>query len=485
MAQAVSAQDVGNATPSGAVRTSRVAEVALSVALVTAVFQFLEVLPFAPLSVWWLFLSVLALVGIPKPRWPAAVALLLALANVAASIWSPVPLEALRMASNFAALAVAMALALHVLSSNEARITRPFAWAAVPIAIQSLATLVFFVSPETEQKYFDWSYAPYFSGVGVKLLFTTGFNNVALPEKAGGFFLNGNTASMFMAMTAWLYFGLGVRYRRKWMIAFAVVPFGGAIATGSKTALLLTMTSLLLLLLLTAVRRSMLAGFAVAMVLPLAGLFAVSTLSSAEAFSADAAHTVGSRGRIWDLAVSAITRNPILGLGYGGWIKFFGKEGGFIGFDERPAHNLFLQAWLDGGLVYLVMIAGFALICVFTGLRALRNAKDTRQALASAAVLMSLIWVFAHGLADNTWVYGEWHSLPFFGVGVVIVAVWASGNPVANAVQLAGSEESVRESSPLTTHDDIGGGRVRERHEVETRPVRRCAPDCPFPHSGA
>lgn len=475
--------------PEPAVPPRRMAEAALAVALTSAVFQFFEIVPFVPLSMWWLLLSIPAVISMPVPRWPALAALTLALGNVVVSFWSPVPVDAIRMGANFVALAVACALALVVASAGETRLVRPLALAAPALALQSTCTAIFFLLPDIERQYFDSVYAPYLSSGSVKLLFTTGFNNVVFPEKAGGFFLNGNTASMFMAMSAWLYFGLGVKLRQRWMMAFAVVPLGGAIATGSKTALLLAGTSVLVVCLLTVVRRNVVAGFAIAMLVPLAGLFAISALASAEAFSRDTVATVGSRGRIWELAISTIARDPILGVGYGGWFNVFRNEGGFIGFNERPAHNLFLQAWLDGGAVYVLMIAAFALVCVVVGLRALRAAQSGREALASAAVLMSVMWVFAHGLADNTWVYGDWHSLPYFGVAVAVLAMWARGESVSSGKNAAGTwDDAPQDPRPLVAAgapQTQAIDRNAREHGVDDNAGRawRCSASCPFDHS--
>ncbi|MFS0792872.1 O-antigen ligase family protein [Microbacterium sp. 1P10AE] len=452
------------------------AEFALSIALVIAVFQFQEVLPFAPLSLWWLLLAIPALLGAPNPRWPAVAALTLALANVVVSFWSLIPLEAIRMSANFVGLSVSAALTARILKGSLLNLSRPLAIAAPALAIQSGLTILFFMRPDIEQLYFDWQYSTYFSGAGVKLLFTTGFNNVVFPEKSGGFFLNGNTASMFMAMSAWLYFGLGARTNRKWMMWFSLVPFVGAIGTGSKTALLLAGTSVLVVALLTVVRKSIIAGAAVAMLLPLVGLFALSALSSAQAFSQDTSNTVGSRGRIWELAAAAISRNSVTGLGYGGWREYFRQEGGFIGFDERPAHNFLIQAWLDGGIVYLALISMFAIVSVGSGLVAVRRASGVRDALASASVLMSVTWVFVHGLADNTWVYGDWHSLPFFGVALTILASW-SASPTLEP-RSGSASEAVQSAQAKNTHAPDG----RDTSGIKRSQSRTCGEDCPFEH---
>lgn len=406
---------------------NRMAEFMLAVALVTAVLQFQEVLPFAPLSVWWLLIAAVPVFigGFAPPRGLVWLALVIALANVVVSTWSPAPLEALRMAANFVALAVAAGLTSLVLSSGTARLKIPLAWAAPALILQSAITILFFFSPDLEAQYLQWPFAKYFSGGGVELLYTSQFNNVLFPEKAGGFFLNGNTASMFMATAAWLYFAIGVRTRTRWMIVVALISLAGAVGTGSKTALLLGGVSVIVVVLLAALRRNFLVGALVLMLVPIAALVAVDLLSSSAALNQDAGTTLGSRGRIWTLAWSGISRSPIAGLGYGGWIDLFTAEGGFIGFDQRPAHNFVLQAWLDGGVVYLVLVITLALFSIVVGLRALAAAGTGREALAASSMVMSVVWVFAHGLADNTWVYGEWHSLPFFAIAVVTAASWS------------------------------------------------------------
>jgi len=90
-------------------------------------------------------------------------------------------------------------------------------------------------------------------------------------------------------------------------------------------------------------------------------------------FHRDATFT--GRTDIWRLVLEVASRNPMLGVGYGG---YWGLQDGMIysTVGVREAHNGYLEVYLDAGMVGLALFFAFLLAHYLKALRKLNDAHD-------------------------------------------------------------------------------------------------------------
>ncbi|MDP9936315.1 O-antigen ligase [Paenarthrobacter nicotinovorans] len=405
-------------------------QIFLLVALVLGVLQ-LYVLPFLPLAIWWILLASPFTVlrrGAVKFPWLALSILAIVFVQLASVAWSPDPLQGLRSAGTAACFVIVFYAAFRLLLSNELAILRVMNIAGAFVAGHAILITVFFLSPRIESLYLKSKLAPYLSGQGVTRIFGDMFNNVILDGKAGGLFVNGNTASMFMGVCAAVFLATGIKFRSRWSFCVAMLAYAGAFMTGSKTALFIGLAWIGACGLVYALsRRSplVLPGIVAAILAVQVGLAYV--LEKSPELLADSSHTFGSRQRMWDVAFRGLAESPILGLGFGGWFDQYRRFGSEIGFSVRPAHNLLLQAWLDSGVLGALTTLIFFGTILFGCLRVMQRA-DATSARIACSVLAASGWVFIHGQGDNTLFYGDTHSLVFLAVGLAFVSKIVSSN---------------------------------------------------------
>lgn len=411
-------------TPKQSVGRAKFLHWFLMVALTFGVLQ-LYVLPFLPLAIWWI-LAAAPFVMITKganrfPRFsPLIVAIVLS--QLCSAAWSPDFLQAIRSAATAFGLLVVFVAAWELTTSDPVRLRRVLSASGAVVSMHAVLIGVFFLLPEVEAGYLRSPIAPLFSGQGVTRIYTDLFNNVVLEGKAGGFFVNGNTASMFMGVCATLFFASALKFRSKWHMTVAALSYTSAIMTGSKTALFIGIGWVGVCLLLQAAARKahlLVPGAMLGVLAVQAGLALI--LEKSPELARDSSHTFGSRQLMWDVAIDGLSDSPILGLGFGGWFNQYEKFGSEIGFSVRPAHNLILQTWLDSGVVAVLVLFAFYGAVVWVCLRLLRLGWKTNPGIACSLLAMTG-WIFIHGQGDNTTFYGDTHALAFFAVGLALLA---------------------------------------------------------------
>ncbi|PPF40860.1 O-antigen ligase [Rathayibacter sp. AY1A3] len=306
---------------------------------------------------------------------------------------------------------------------------RALNWAAPVFLLQVTLTILFQLDPVQETAYLRWPDAVLFSDIYVRDIFTTSFNNV-LQEKSGGFFLNGNIASMYMATTGALAFAVWRRQRGRLLLLVAVAGLVGALFTLSKTAIVLAIVLPLLVAAIRGLKGRSLGPVAWMITIP-SGITAVYAVAVSFPQLAEAGLlTLGARGDFLRLAASAFPDNWLLGLGYGGWQELWLARGSqFTQHSEpRPPHNLLVTAWTNGGLLIALPVLAFLLLATVAVVRLLlRVARN--EAVAVGALAVAVLWTFLHGMADNTTWFGDQHSLATLAVSVALVGVLSAEAP--------------------------------------------------------
>ena len=154
-------------------------------------------------------------------------------------------------------------------------------------------------------------------------------------------------------------------------------------------------------------------------------------------FSDAAADSAGYRSALWTMA-GASPESPLLGLGYGGWMPTVQGLSGW----SLPPHNFVVASWADGGLVLALATVGFAITALAINARALFVAREPHLRAVVPAAACAVLWVIAHGMFDNTTLYGEAHSM-------IVVAAMLGTTQLAVSRPTGGSAESSGTSARL------------------------------------
>lgn len=273
----------------------------------------------------------------------------------------------------------------------------------------------------------------------------TNFQNVLSPDKAGGVFLNGNTASLFFGVAACVSVWALAATRGGGVVAVAVhaatavVSVAALVATGSKTALVLLVGLPLLALFIAWAVRHPLPGTIVGIVgvlVAAAGATAV-LIKRPDLLTSS---TLGDRLGLWRMVAESFPERWFTGFGFGNWRFHIVEEWPFyfpgVAPQVWPPHNIFLQAWTNAGIVSLVLVLVLMVLPLVAALRRMGEARRCTKSvparrgsanrssaplwtspfapipIARGAVFVGLAWILVHGMADTTNYAGDNHTLP-------------------------------------------------------------------------
>lgn len=346
-----------------------------------------------------------------------------------AVLWSSRVDTSVTTAATWLAILLLSLLCANMIISDGFKAVGKFLAMLLPAVVaQALTTVIFRFNPSVEEGYYRSSFSRLFLGSGGQAMYTTDLtNNVLNPERAGGFlFVNLNRASMVMGVMLMAYLVYGWISRRRW-VWFAIIPLALAIAVGgSKTGLALLVVLPVYSAILAAASRSDKAAqrMGIVLVALLASSIAVQiVLFSADDYVEASEATLLPRLQLWSEALRAIAENWLGGLGFGGWYERWEAGGVNIAFSMRPAHNWVLQAWLDGGILYLATTVAFVVVVLVMQLRAVRSAEAKHMKLALAFAGSGLLWPIIHAMGDNSPVFGDPPALTFIAVLAAILLV--------------------------------------------------------------
>jgi len=359
-----------------------------------------------------------------------AVTVLLLCAIQAVSIsWSPDGRLGLREIVYVTPFISIYFLTLHVAKGNDlaiVQVMKAFALFAVP---QSLLVVAFRFLPQAEVTFQVSQLARLFINPNTVAAVAEGSFGVSAlsPDKAGGFFPNGNLAGAFAEIA--LYSGVIVAAatkRASRLLLFAIVlHYSAAILTGSKSAIALTLaTPVIFWIVFQFHARRPLDRKVMAMVLGGAGAFAayyvLAVAGDSSALVQDGQINATRRVVLWAFAADQFWQHPFLGHGFGGWYEAFfahGTQLWHIGLNpDMPPHNALIVLWSQSGILAAVLgLAGMLIIAR----RAL--ALRDRYGLFLAGACLSLIFsFFVHSMAENYTFYSE----PHFQAPIAILFGW-------------------------------------------------------------
>ena len=105
------------------------------------------------------------------------------------------------------------------------------------------------------------------------------------------------------------------------------------------------------------------------------------------------------RERLWTRAAQMFQESPLLGPGFGGWVERIGRIGSR---SDLPPHNILIATWAYSGIVAAVLAVVFMVAAIAFGLRVAAAQPTVRDRRTAAFALCAIVWVFLHGMGDNT-----------------------------------------------------------------------------------
>lgn len=204
----------------------------------------------------------------------------------------------------------------------------------------------------------------------------------------------------------------GARRRAAWLLGLAVI-LTGMLLSGSRAALVTAVVTTVVVA--TALRRWWLLGLTGAVVIGISVLLSTGTLEGPPSLVRFQQGLVGSgtgtrslqrRMLIWSVAGELIQRRPV--VGWGGAQLRYHQHGGF-----KRAHNAWLDAWLDGGLLAALAMLIVAAAVVRRAWLTLRGehehwVRPTHVALVGACLAVLAGWMVRAGIGSRI----DW--LPIF-----------------------------------------------------------------------
>ena len=131
-----------------------------------------------------------------------------------------------------------------------------------------------------------------------------------------------------------------------------------------------------------------------------------------------------TRMRLWLFAWLLIQEEPLWGLGFGSFMKAGGQDYGFF---EYP-HNLFLEIWIELGLLGLFILFVWMVLFYKLGAKVLLERKDS---LFIPALLLALSW-FLSLQVSGSWIESRF-SAAFVGIFAGRIAIASSRNRSVNS----------------------------------------------------
>ena len=102
-----------------------------------------------------------------------------------------------------------------------------------------------------------------------------------------------------------------------------------------------------------------------------------------------------SRFSLWQTGIKAIKQSPVLGLGLNGFSAGWNRLNTDPGLDTHNLpHNLFLDLWVENGLLGLFSFAGLIIFAFY-------NKWKDRSSVLGMSVLLFLTVLLIQGQADN------------------------------------------------------------------------------------
>jgi O-antigen ligase len=322
------------------------------------------------------------------------------------------------------------------------------------LLVQAVLVIVFRLSPAAELNYYSGTAGTLAAGrAAIEQMLLYG-NNVLDPAKSGGLVLNANVASMVLGFGAACLLAHWSWNRRPGDLVVAAVVAGAVVATGSKTGVLLMIAMPIVYFITSAAVMRRVHFFQLGLLAAAGlGLLSVANRLFAGAFASSSDSSLDVRSQIWGIGARVFSESPLLGLTPGGWQQATGALQLEQGLPmSYPPHNMLIAAWADYGLAGALLISVIILTFVVLTVRRVANAPTRRSRQALLWVGVGMLWLFLHGQADNTGLYGALQSLPMAAMAFGLIAA-ASGRArtpeLASAPTTAGGTTADAPRTPL------------------------------------
>lgn len=394
---------------------------------------FLAGLPISVADSWFLCMGIVAIFDRRiRPSSPHATWIVFALAGlyIFAQTWSAAPFASSNLLEIFqiTMFGVLVLYASSLMQVDPRFMRTAVLWASPWLALQALLTMLFMYDPSIENSFLKSQVADLLIGPSASALFSGAENNVLDPLKSGGLFVNGNVGSMFCGVAFFLALAAARLQKSWWLGVIALLSWAGALSSGSKTGIALALTLPWASVLFYWVSGKQLRTLLIPMVMALVPLVIWLQNAIPEYFPTYVSRSeisIEARARLWLGAGELFLENPIFGLGFGGWRPDIWA----LARVDYPPHNFIIDAWASGGIVAALLVLAFMVTVVSQCISVLLGSESPQARGVVCFSLFALVWIFAHGMADNTTFFGESKTML-----LAALAVGASAIGVRNAL---------------------------------------------------
>ena len=246
-------------------------------------------------------------------------------------------------------------------------------------------------------------------GVKVNKSFVDLEVNAGMPGRVDSFFDNPNTFAQVLILLLPLALGLALCAKRpvSRLAALGIFAVGGAAlgmtySRASWVGMAFAMAAAVFLW-----KPRLLPLFAALCLLALP-LLPPSILNRILTIANTSDSSTSGRIPLYEAALNTIRESPVTGAGLGtAAVQQFIKDNNLY-HAKAPfvhAHNIYLQIWIEAGLLGLVSFVGAMLLSVKNAARAVRHSKDSAARTLTCAAASSLCGILVCGLADYPWNY--------------------------------------------------------------------------------
>lgn len=275
-------------------------------------------------------------------------------------------------------------------------------------------------------------------GVKVNKSFVDLEVNAGMPGRVDSFFDNPNTFAQVLILLLPLALGLALCAKRPVLrlaalgsFAVGVAALGMTYSRASWVGIAFAMAAAVFLW-----KPKLLPLFAALCVLAVP-LLPSSILNRILTIANTSDSSTSGRIPLYEAALNTIKVSPVTGAGLGtAAVQQFIKDNNLY-HAKAPfvhAHNIYLQIWIEAGLLGLISFLGAMFLSVKNAARAVRRCRDSAARTLTCAAAASLCGILVCGLADYPWNYPR-----VMGIFWFVFALCVAGT---NLCVRAGQEEN-------------------------------------------
>ena len=358
---------------------------------------------------------------------PSRAYIMLMLIGALALFWSPDAVSGMRyIFYGIPFLLILMAM-MRVSTEGSFHSQRAIGIFLLVAITEAVFVVIFRASPLLEESYLKSEIAGAFvSPNTLSALYDELPNNVLHPDKAGGFFVNGNVAGAFLGIALSLSIGVALAKRSLLHWIGAVIFFVGILFTGSKAAIVLSFAVAFVFFGVSLKRKHLTGSLQlIGIILAVVFVLTIYLLNWQWILGMDPSlawtFALGSRAMIWYHASEQFLSAPLFGLGFGGWALSYGESvaANLLGEQVFPPHNSLIQAWSDMGILGLVVGGLLMWTIIHACLRGVRVSAKERY--ITIGIMSAYLWTFVQGFGENYGFLGDFRMQPILAVALGIV----------------------------------------------------------------